>query len=413
MKERAKVRLVDELVSKMGFRPLADQDGSIFRLEDGFILLKQSWGATFIVELIDGDQFAPYDIIIRMKHNFNAIKGIGGYYPVVFMEVLLFDDFISSDKLEAIRCINEQMQCDKRYFASFIVQAGRREVLKISDSPVGFDGVDDLLERFARSGYMSYDPAGMGEAYGNEFEDNVEIEPKLKLSEKKPAVSYALLMVNILVWSFTAYYGYANDVDANLLFGAKFNPLIMRGEYWRFLTPIFLHGGFVHLMFNSYFLYSVGPVVEKLFGRKKFASIYLTAGIMGNIASFIFSINPSVGASGALFGLMGALLYVGQKHRTLFKSSFGRNVIYTIVINIVFGFSQPGIDNFAHLGGLLGGYMSSCGVGLFWEKGINRARVLIWTAILVLAFSGIYAGFNMPANIELNRAYELYINSLR
>ena len=97
-----------------------------------------------------------------------------------------------------------------------------------------------------------------------------------------------------------------------ILFGAKYNPLILEGEWWRLITPMFLHIGLIHLVMNSFALYYLGTAVERIYGRYRFLFIYLFAGFAGTLASFLFSPDSiSAGASGGIFGLFGALLFFG------------------------------------------------------------------------------------------------------
>lgn len=223
---------------------------------------------------------------------------------------------------------------------------------------------------------------------------------------RKFYISYAIIAVNVLVWLFTEYYSKKYSVNANLIFGAKFNPLIMSGEYWRLITPIFLHGDVLHILFNSYSIYAIGPTVETLFGGLKFLVIYFIAGVMGNIASFAFSTHMSVGASGAIFGLLGALVYLIKKNKRIFKSSFGSGVVITIVYNLIYGFLNARIDNFAHIGGLVGGYIAAVALGLVNERKPAASRWAAFALVFAMAFTGMYAGFNSRKNLELKSYYE-------
>jgi rhomboid protease GluP len=227
-------------------------------------------------------------------------------------------------------------------------------------------------------------------------------EERVQTPVLKPIITYILIAINVIMFLITFAYGSINKVDANFIFGEKVNSLIMQGEYWRLFMPIFLHEGIMHLAVNSFSLYAVGPTVESIYGRRKFLLIYLVAGIMGNVASFIFSTVPSLGASGAIFGLMGALLYLLQRNKGSIKSSFGTSIIAIIVINLVYGFSNSGIDNFAHLGGLTGGYLSAFALGFAWERRADKKRIFAWVLILVLIFGGLFVGFNTGTNLALN-----------
>jgi len=241
----------------------------------------------------------------------------------------------------------------------------------------------------------------------NRFEDTNEI---IYVEPPKATLTTWLIIINAAIYIAITVYSALTGIDFNealYIFGAKVNLDIMSGQYWRFVTPIFLHASIMHLLLNCYSLYWVGSLAERLYGHGKLMVIYLLAGIFGNIISFIFSPNPGVGASGSIFGLLGALLYFGVENPRLFRGYFGHNIIITIIINIVYGFTQPGIDNFAHLGGLLGGFLAA---GIVKLKGTSlkwlRRPVFIIITLFVLASSLIY-GFNNPQNLSIIKVEEL------
>lgn len=183
-----------------------------------------------------------------------------------------------------------------------------------------------------------------------------------------PLLTYTFLGINLVVFLLMVFAGlslFPNDLssltDQHVLieFGAKVNSLIQAGEVWRLLTNIFIHIGILHLIFNLYALWALGPLAEEIFGHPKFLMIYIFSGLGGSVASFLFSPALSAGASGAIFGLLGALLYYCIKRPNLWKSGLGMNLVIVILVNFGFGLSQPGIDNYAHLGGLLIGTLTS------------------------------------------------------
>lgn len=139
--------------------------------------------------------------------------------------------------------------------------------------------------------------------------------------------------------------------------GAKYGPLMAAGEWWRFLTPVFLHANLFHIFVNMYSLYALGPAVERFFEARRMLALYLLSGIGGVILSLAFSPDPSVGASGAIFGLLGALAAFFYLHRAAF-GRFGmvqlRQLIFVALLNLMLGLS-PGIDNWGHVGGLVTG----------------------------------------------------------
>lgn len=193
------------------------------------------------------------------------------------------------------------------------------------------------------------------------------------LAVRATPVTTAILVINILIYLIMAAVTggsilqsllYMNDIGVLVAFGAKTNELLRQGEWFRLITPIFLHGGLLHLASNSYAIYAIGPLVEKLYGSARYLLLYLLAGVGGVIGSFIGSRGgsqtvPGVGASGAIFGLFGALLVVGYKYRNelppRFRQSIKSGILPVIVINLFIGFSIPFIDNAAHIGGLVTG----------------------------------------------------------
>ncbi len=194
------------------------------------------------------------------------------------------------------------------------------------------------------------------------------------MPQQVPVLTYVLLTVNILV--FLADWLAGRQLT---MLGAKDNQAILAGEYWRLITPLFLHGGILHLGFNSYFLYVVGPQVERSFGSARFAAIYFLAGLAGTIASFALTPARSIGASGALFGVIGALIPLLYHNRDVLRNPRRQigQIVQVIVINLVIGLA-PEIDNWSHAGGLL------AGVVLAWFaapryvirlEGVNRVRI--------------------------------------
>ena len=148
------------------------------------------------------------------------------------------------------------------------------------------------------------------------------------------------------------------DVNTLVYMGAKLNIAINHGEIYRLITAAFLHGGILHILFNMSALNIIGKEVEKVYGGKKFLIIYLFSAIGGNLFSYLFSPSSiSVGASGAIFGLLGAMLLFGIKGRV--GKKYLANMIETIVINIIISFAIPNIDIFGHIGGLIIGFLVS------------------------------------------------------
>ncbi|MDQ2809223.1 MAG: rhomboid family intramembrane serine protease [Chloroflexota bacterium] len=182
----------------------------------------------------------------------------------------------------------------------------------------------------------------------------------LQLPTFRPRVTQILLGILVLIFLYGELnLGGPQTNDRLFNLGAKNNAAILHGEYWRLLTAMFLHAGFLHIAFNGYALLIFGQQVESFYGPWRFLAIYFIAGLAGSIASFAFSPHDSVGASGAIFGIIGALGAYFFFHRRLLGGA-GRaqllNAVAMIVLNLLLGASQANtIDNFAHVGGLIAG----------------------------------------------------------
>jgi rhomboid protease GluP len=135
--------------------------------------------------------------------------------------------------------------------------------------------------------------------------------------------------------------------------------MIMRGQIWRLITPMFLHGSILHLGFNMYALYAIGTTIERFYGRGRYLALFLIGGFAGNVMSFIFTLNPSLGSSTSIFGLLGAEGVLFYHNREVFGAIAPRaltQVIVIGVINLIIGMTpNSGIDNWGHIGGLIGG----------------------------------------------------------
>ncbi len=177
--------------------------------------------------------------------------------------------------------------------------------------------------------------------------------------QSKPVWIYPFIIVNIILFFILEMNGGSTNPKTLIQFGAKYNIAIMEGEWWRFITSMFLHIGIMHLTLNMIALYFIGALVERMYGHCRFIFIYFSAGLTGGIASFAFNPQIAAGASGAIFGLFGALLFFGLQYPKIFFKTMGWNVLFILMINIVFGLSVPQIDNGAHLGGLIGGFIAS------------------------------------------------------
>lgn len=231
------------------------------------------------------------------------------------------------------------------------------------------------------------------------------------LARRPVSITRAILIVNLVIYllmvkvagdSYINNFIHMDDIGTLIAFGAKTNQLLNDREWFRFVTPIFIHGGLLHLASNSYAIWMIGPLVEKLYGGSRFLFIYTLSGIGGVLGSYVGGLSrspdiPGVGASGAIFGLFGLLLVFGYRYRgdlsPGLRQSIKSGIVPVIVINLVIGFSIPSIDNAAHIGGLLSGMLLCLVVPYLAPE--ERNDSLSGTLIFVLSVSLAIGSFTL------------------
>ncbi len=236
---------------------------------------------------------------------------------------------------------------------------------------------------------------------------------RVSLPQSAPYVTYTIIGVTVAFYilqiASVIVFGYPSGASTNLdwleLFGARINDFIRAGQIWRLLTPALLHGSIPHIFFNMYALFSLGVGLERYFGHRRFLLLYVLGAFAGNVASFLFTGGSySVGASTALFGLIGAEGIFFYQNRKLFgdqaRSAIG-NVIFVAAINLFIIGRLAYIDNWGHIGGLVGGLMFTSFAGPLWEVEANPmlgyslvdkrpARdVLVGAAVVIFIFGGL------------------------
>lgn len=206
---------------------------------------------------------------------------------------------------------------------------------------------------------------------------------KIFLKKDQPIVTYSIILLNIIVFMLSL-------LDYNMIINcfANYYINVKNGEIYRLLTACFVHANFLHIFFNMYALYYIGPMVEKYYGKLKYLLIYLGSGIMGSLFSVVLSNNVSIGASGAIFGLFGSMLYFGYKYRATLDGFVRSGIIPVLFINLILGFIVPNIDVYGHIGGLVGGLLLSYIVGVYRKcKKKNTINGLIIITILIASLS--------------------------
>ena len=197
--------------------------------------------------------------------------------------------------------------------------------------------------------------------------NQTEIEKADQVFKKKtPIITYILMALSIILYFIPNLIGqYDNLLNDYCLYG----PYIRNyNEFYRLITAGFLHADIFHLGFNMYALYVLGSQLESFLGKAKYTTIYFFSMIIGNLVSMTFSDTPSIGASGAIFGLMGSMLIFGYYYRVYLGTTLRSQIIPLIVLNLSYGFMVSGIDNSAHIGGLIGGFLITKALGVKYKS---------------------------------------------
>lgn len=226
----------------------------------------------------------------------------------------------------------------------------------------------------------------------------------------KPIVTYTILVIAILVFLLQmATPSMFSGQDLPALWGMKINELIVRGQFWRLITPVFLHGSIWHIAFNMYALLVFGPGLERFYGHGRYLALFFISGFAGNVMSFLFSSAPSLGSSTAIFGLLAGEAVFLYSNRNLFGAGAQGALINLLIValaNLFIGGMSPGIDNWGHIGGLVGGALFAWFAGPIMRiegyapnytladgRGSGdawRAAIAVTALFVLLAVAGIY-----------------------
>ena len=220
--------------------------------------------------------------------------------------------------------------------------------------------------------------------------------------QHKPVLTYVLMVFTVLIYLLQTLTKNQYGVDLLFVYFGKINELILGGQLWRLITPVFLHGSLLHLLMNMYALYMIGRSIERINGSYRFGMLYFIGAFGGNVLSFVLSKNPSLGASTAIFGLLAAEAIFIWQNRDFFPNK-GRNNLMNIgsilVLNLVIGLTSGSIDNWGHIGGLIAGAFFAFLSGTRWsidrEKGFVDQRTwkdaILAFVLVFIAFAAIAA----------------------
>lgn len=215
-------------------------------------------------------------------------------------------------------------------------------------------------------------------------------EPRrVRIGRRTPVLTIALIAVTLAMFAVEFFMGALNNTAMLVTLGAKEVVSITQGEWWRLITPIFLHGSFQHIIFNMLSLWIWGRYAELMQGRVRYAVVYFLSGIAGNVLSYALSTSVSVGASGAVFGLFGSFLYLRFFNKEIFNRVFGTQVVVLVIANLAMSVFSPGIDLWGHAGGLVGGFLAAAACGLYGSHTITKWRVLGAVGFIAL-FGGLF-----------------------
>ncbi|EKO1913797.1 rhomboid family intramembrane serine protease [Clostridium botulinum] len=339
--------------------------------------------------MIDIDNFIK-DIIEKLMsiNNYNVMEintnaGLESNWIAVkekddFYDVLIFSNKFAIKNLnkEYIKEYIQSLLMDKRINLNIAILIDK----EIDNSLIDFLDSNLIKDMSFILDYNNRNIVYAGEGTRSIVEDIVSV-PKHREniyynennmnSHEKSTITKIIIGINIFMYLITAFLSgsiFTSDIRVLIFLGAKVNSFINNGEYYRLITSMFLHGGLIHLALNMYALNSIGPLVEIYFGKVKYLIIYFISGILSSYFSYLFSSSVSIGASGAIFGTLGATFIIAYKNRKRGGKEFLNNIISVIVINLILGFSIPNVDNFGHIGGLIGGIIVTLLL-------MNRAKV--------------------------------------
>lgn len=332
-----------------------------------------------ITRHIHNEEQYNYDIL-KTKHIVKQIKRKMLDFSMnmisIYTDVEYADDIKESDDK---KFINVLIQSEEELFSNQIILNTFKDIK---------DNMNFTEEDFELIGKITKDIS----------EKNIkEAEKREKfMKNKNPILTYALIIINVIIFALMYIYGNGSEnLETLIKFGANYIPLVKSGEYYRIITSAFLHIGAMHLIFNMYALYTAGTQIEYIYGKIKYIFIYIFSAIMGSLFTVALSGDNVVaaGASGAIFGLFGSLLYFGYNYRGYIGNALINQIIPVVILNLFIGFSNPNIGNAAHIGGLIGGYIISMALGAnINEEKKSKINGIIISVILTafMIFIGFY-----------------------
>ncbi|USS87571.1 rhomboid family intramembrane serine protease [Fructilactobacillus hinvesii] len=216
--------------------------------------------------------------------------------------------------------------------------------------------------------------------------------------KNRPVVTWSLIVIMVVVFLVMTITGGTTNLPNLVRFGGEVNQLVRDGEWWRLITPIFIHIGWQHLTLNLLTLYFVGRILENVLGHWRYLVLFLGAGIVGNLFSFAFGSENSVsaGCSTSLFGLFGAFLMLAiVLPQNQWLKQTAQSFLLLVVLNLGSDLFLPGVDTWGHLGGLIGGFCGSFILGLPRPNLLSKKVQFIYANVLIIVIIALWIiGFN-------------------
>ena len=307
----------------------------------------------------------------NLANDYKIVRIVSGY--IHNNEQFKYDLFKTKSLMKSIK--KKTFSLNIKTMSIFVNLGDNVDISKFEEDNIKFAGIestDDLNKyRFVIDSFPDITKDTEFKEKGLELflkitnDINRKNEREAKINEdvfkmKKPYVTLGLIGINVFIFILSMFTNILPMFAVNRFY-------IQNGQYYRLLTGIFLHANIIHLVCNCYSLYVIGMQIESFIGKARFLAVYILSGIAGNLLSIYIMNGFSVGASGAIFGLLGSLLYFGYHYRVYLESVIRSQIIPIIFLNLMLGFMIPGVDNAAHIGGLIGGIFATMAAGIKYK----------------------------------------------
>lgn len=399
-------RIADQLVRQYHMKPLGKESPGPQGLTVPPDLLDERGEWPLILRLYAAEQVDEAVLAMLDSTITAALQQEGSKRPVLQMAIIA-TEHATDDALERVRHFRPPSIKEGSWFP-IVVDLSRKQAFLPNETSDPY---------FPTALLLDFDDLGVDEIAAHRhrifqsppIQANVSAEPKQPYAQRSrqrrwrswqpPQAhgaygTYLVLAVLVIVFVFEEL---AEVRHFSLItWGANNKEALAEGQWWRLFTSVLLHLSIWHLLFNGLALYWLGTATEQIYGTSRFLWLFVMSGLVGSLLSVLLlpPMSSSAGASGAIFGMFGALLYFGSQERRLFRQTIGPSVIFWLVFNLFFSFVNHNIDVGGHIGGLIGGFLAAAACGL---PGARRARevvavCLIFTLLYVgAAYSSIHA----------------------